>query len=65
MFPKSSTDYFRRVFSAVVQQRGGWQRESQNRDLLDALVKIKREAEADGEGRATNVDLKLISYGLV
>lgn len=48
--PKSATDYFERVFKEVVKQRGGWEKERETKDLLDALLKMKREAKVDGEG---------------
>lgn len=50
LFPKTATDYFRRIFNTVVEQRGGWIAEAGQKDLLDALMKIKQEAIKNKEG---------------
>lgn len=51
-YPKSATDYFRKVFRAAVAQREASYSESQEpKDLLDALLNIKRESEKNNEGK--------------
>ncbi|XP_059047403.1 cytochrome P450 3A18-like isoform X2 [Achroia grisella] len=50
LFPKSSTEYFRRIFRTVVKERGGYENSAgENRDLLDALRKLKYEADQKNE----------------
>ncbi|XP_045538779.1 cytochrome P450 6k1 [Papilio machaon] len=48
-FPKAATDYFRRVYGQIVQQRGGYAAPGEGGDLLDALRKIKQESDKNGE----------------
>ncbi|XP_034833639.1 cytochrome P450 6k1-like [Maniola hyperantus] len=51
LFPKTSTDYFKRVFKAAVAQREANHSErGEPKDLLDALLKIKKESEERKEG---------------
>ncbi|GBP46136.1 Cytochrome P450 6k1 [Eumeta japonica] len=50
-YPKETTDFFRKVFSRVVEQRGGWEagaRETEKRDLIDILLRLRQEGDADG-----------------
>ncbi|XP_068622809.1 cytochrome P450 6k1-like [Battus philenor] len=50
MFPRSATDYFRKVYHTIVEQRGGYDAEiTENKDLLDALRKLKQDCERDNE----------------
>lgn len=49
-FPKNATNYFRRIFNTVVEQRGGWNAEPGQKDLLDVLVKFKQDAIKNKEG---------------
>ncbi|XP_013183008.2 cytochrome P450 6k1 [Amyelois transitella] len=48
MFPKKATDYFKKVFHSIEEQRRT--EGSDKRDLMDALLKIKLEAEDTNEG---------------
>ncbi|CAH0399620.1 unnamed protein product [Chilo suppressalis] len=48
-FPKHSEDIFRRVYKKIVSQRGGYTNVAQENDLLDALRKIKYEADINNE----------------
>ncbi|KAM3958514.1 cytochrome P450 6k1-like [Aphomia sociella] len=47
-FPKTTTDYFRKVYNAIVAQREV-EVERENKDLLDALLKIREESKAKNE----------------
>ncbi|CAK1581368.1 unnamed protein product [Parnassius mnemosyne] len=50
LFPKATTDYFRKIYHEVVAQRGGYEKSSiGNKDLLDALRKIKQDSIRDNE----------------
>ncbi|XP_068622514.1 cytochrome P450 6l1-like [Battus philenor] len=49
-FPKNTTDLFRQIFSTILQQRGGYETKiKENRDLFDALIKMKQESAGDNE----------------
>lgn len=51
MFPKPAVKLLKSIFSNAVEERGGF--DSKNigdRDLLDALLKIKKEASLQGKG---------------
>ncbi|XP_028171820.1 cytochrome P450 6k1-like isoform X1 [Ostrinia furnacalis] len=48
-FPKHTTDYFRRVFRSMLAQRGGYEGKREHNDLLDALLRMKHEADLNGE----------------
>ncbi|CAG5058935.1 unnamed protein product [Parnassius apollo] len=49
-FPKSVTEYFRKIFRTIVAERGGYEVEiRENRDLLDALIKLKQDCVRDNE----------------
>ncbi|CAH2232137.1 jg20812 [Pararge aegeria aegeria] len=51
LFPKSSTDYFKKVYRAAVAQReANTDAAGEPRDLLDALLKIKKESDERNEG---------------
>ncbi|CAH2049665.1 unnamed protein product, partial [Iphiclides podalirius] len=50
LFPKHVTEYFRKIFRTMVDQRGGLDAEiNENRDLLDALLKMRQECKKDNE----------------
>ncbi|KAL0870263.1 hypothetical protein ABMA27_005294 [Loxostege sticticalis] len=48
-FPKNSIDYFRKVYRSMLAQRGGYAGKREHNDLLDALLKMKHEADLNGE----------------
>ncbi|KAJ0177519.1 hypothetical protein K1T71_007528 [Dendrolimus kikuchii] len=49
-FPPESTEFLKKLFRAIVEQRGGYGREVREpRDLFDALLKMKYEAAKDDE----------------
>ncbi|CAB3244211.1 unnamed protein product [Arctia plantaginis] len=44
-WPKHTMTYFRKVFSMIVKERGGYEKETDGRrDLMDALLKMKQDA---------------------
>ncbi|CAH2087331.1 unnamed protein product [Euphydryas editha] len=45
-FPKSATDYFRKIFRSVALQRKTNQTDEKARDLLDFLLKVQKENES-------------------
>ncbi|XP_023938411.2 cytochrome P450 6k1-like [Bicyclus anynana] len=49
-FPKTSTDYFKRVYRAAVAQREAQSHDVESKDLLDVLLKIKKESEEQNLG---------------
>ncbi|KAJ0184127.1 hypothetical protein K1T71_000550 [Dendrolimus kikuchii] len=49
-FPRESAEFLKKLFRAIVEQRGGYGREVREpRDLFDALLKMKYEAAKDNE----------------
>ncbi|KAJ0175355.1 hypothetical protein K1T71_009496 [Dendrolimus kikuchii] len=49
-FPKNATDSLAVLFKELVKRRGGYEQENlEHHDILDALIKIKREALKEGE----------------
>ncbi|CAH0687994.1 unnamed protein product [Spodoptera exigua] len=49
-FPKDTMKLLRKIFRTVVEQRGGYDKDIKDaRDLLDALLKIKKEADMENE----------------
>ncbi|KAH9640208.1 hypothetical protein HF086_008444 [Spodoptera exigua] len=52
-FPKDTMKLLRKIFRTVVEQRGGYDKDIKDaRDLLDALLKIKKEADMENEAQA-------------
>nr|AJN91180.1 cytochrome P450 monooxygenase CYP324A19 [Cnaphalocrocis medinalis] len=47
-FPKTAEDYFKKVYKAIVKERG-YNPNSEPKDLLDALLKMKHEAIENNE----------------
>lgn len=42
--------YFREVFSMIVKERGGYEKETEGKkDLMDALLKMKQDAMKENE----------------
>lgn len=42
----------RKIFRTVVEQRGGYEKEVKDaKDLFDALLKIKQDADMENEGK--------------
>ncbi|CAK1542418.1 unnamed protein product [Leptosia nina] len=63
LFPKSSTNYFRRVFQHVVEQRKeSIQKIAEPKDLLDALLKLKQE---NSDGKTVFSDDLIISQAAI
>ncbi|XP_049871934.1 cytochrome P450 6k1-like isoform X2 [Pectinophora gossypiella] len=49
-FPKSATDYFTKIFRAVVKERGGYDKPVEEiKDLLDTLLKMKQNAAKESD----------------
>ncbi|KAI5634396.1 cytochrome p450 domain-containing protein [Phthorimaea operculella] len=47
-FPKDIEDYFRKLFSTIVKQRGGFEKPIEStKDFVDALIKLKQDAKDD------------------
>ncbi|CAH2049664.1 unnamed protein product, partial [Iphiclides podalirius] len=56
LFPKHVTQYFRKIFRSMVDQRGGLDAEiSESKDLLDALLKMRQECKKDNEDLSEDV----------
>uniref|UniRef100_A0A2H1VRM5 unspecific monooxygenase n=1 Tax=Spodoptera frugiperda TaxID=7108 RepID=A0A2H1VRM5_SPOFR len=49
-FPKDTMKLLRKIFRTVVEQRGGYDKEVKDaKDLFDALLKIKQDADMENE----------------
>ncbi|KAI5634397.1 cytochrome p450 domain-containing protein [Phthorimaea operculella] len=61
-FPKDAEEYFKKLFSSIVDQRGGFNKPVEDtKDFVDALIKLKQEAKDDKE---VSMDL-LIAQGAI
>lgn len=50
LFPKSAVAYFRKVYKQIVAQRGGYSDDAKENDLLDALRRMKYNADKTDQG---------------
>ncbi|CAH0587843.1 unnamed protein product [Chrysodeixis includens] len=62
-WPQHTVDYFRKIFSMMVKERGGLDKEVDGkRDLLDALLKMRQDALKDNQDM--NLDI-LVSNAMI
>lgn len=51
-WPKFTHVYFKKVFRMIVEERGGYENETEGkRDLMDALLKMKQDAIKDNQSK--------------
>ncbi|KAH9640214.1 hypothetical protein HF086_008450 [Spodoptera exigua] len=62
-WPKNTVAYFRKVFKAMVEERGGFEKDIDGkRDLLDALLKMKIDAKKENQDMDLDI---LISNAMI
>lgn len=65
-FPKSATDYFQKVFRAAIAQRETHRGElAEPKDLLDALLKIRKESQENNEGYEIKLKILWANFVIV